>query len=136
MTNYNLLQVKMGVLTSSVFNLTILCNAKTTSFQYQRSADIFLGLPFNIASTSLLLSIVGKLTNYNVGTVTLNIGDCHIYKEHYDAVKTQLNRIPYDFPTINFPNFQTITDVENSKLEDYNLLDYQCHKSIKAKMIA
>ena len=138
MTDYNPLQVKEGVLYpchSLILQFFVYDNKLHVSM-YQRSADVFLGLPFNIASTSLLLCIISKLTNYKPGTVTLNVGDCHIYKEHYDAVKKQLNRTTFDLPLLNFPDFNTISEVEKSSYKDFNLIDYVCHKPIKAKMIA
>jgi len=103
---------------------------------YQRSVDSFLGEPFNIASTSLLLHIVSRLTNMKPGNVTLTLGDCHIYSSHIEQVKKQLKRLPYSFPKLVIPNFKTIEEVEASKLSDYQILDYQHHKGIKAMMVA
>jgi len=103
---------------------------------YQRSVDSFLGLPFNISSTSLLLYIIAKLTNTIPGKVTLALGDCHIYSDHLEQVKKQLKRLPYNFPILKLPNFNNLNQVENSKLEDYVIENYQCHKGIKASMIA
>ena len=103
---------------------------------YQRSVDSFLGEPFNIASTSLLLHIISKLTDKKPGKVTLTLGDCHIYSSHIEQVKKQLKRLPYSFPKITLPDFKTIEEVENSSLEDYLIEDYQHHKGIKASMVA
>lgn len=103
---------------------------------YQRSVDGFLGLPFNIASTGLLLKIISELTNKKVGKLTLTLGDCHIYENHIEQVKRQLKRLPYKLPNIEIPNFKSINEVENSKLEDYKLLDYNHYKGIKAEMVA
>ena len=69
---------------------------------YQRSVDSFLGEPFNIASTSLLLHIVSKLTDKKPGKVTLTLGDCHIYSSHIEQVKKQLKRLPYSFLNLLF----------------------------------
>ena len=102
---------------------------------YQRSVDSFLGEPFNIASTSLLLHIICKLTNKKPGKVTLTFGDCHIYSDHLEQVKCQLKRLSNKLPTIKFPNFETIKDVENSSYDDYIILDYNHHKEIKAVMV-
>lgn len=138
MTNYNPLQVKEGVLypCHSLILQFLVYENKLHVNMYQRSADVFLGLPFNIASTSLLLCIISKLTNYQPGTVTLNVGDCHIYKEHFDAVNKQLDRFGFKLPSLDFPDFNTISEVENSCYKDYNLIDYICHSPIKANMIA
>jgi dihydrofolate reductase / thymidylate synthase len=103
---------------------------------YQRSADVFLGLPFNIASTSLLLYIIAKLTNLNPKMVTISLGDCHIYKEHLVQCKEQLSRTTFQLPKLNIPDFKTLKEVENSIFKDYKLLDYNYHPSIKAQMIA
>jgi thymidylate synthase len=103
---------------------------------YQRSSDFFLGIPFNIASTSLLVHIIAKLTNLNVGTVNLIIGDYHIYKNHLDAILEQLSRIPFDLPSLELPNFSTLEQVEQSTYTDYKIINYQCNTHIKADMIA
>jgi len=100
------------------------------------SVDSFLGLPFNISSTSLLLCIIAKLTNKNPGKVTLTLGDCHIYENHKEQVERQLGRLPFEFPKLNIPDFKSLEEVENSKLEDYVIENYKHHKGIKAKMIA
>lgn len=100
------------------------------------SVDSFLGLPFNIASTALLLCIISKLTNKIPGKVTLNLGDIHIYENHVEQVKRQLKRLPYKLPSLTIPNFKTIMEVENSKFEDYIIENYNHHKGIKAEMVA
>jgi thymidylate synthase len=103
---------------------------------YQRSADLFLGLPFNIASTSLLLYIVAKLVGMEPENVHITLGDCHIYDSHIDAVKEQLSRIPYNLPKLIIPDFKTIEEVESSTFSDYKLEEYNSYPSIKAQMIA
>ena len=103
---------------------------------YQRSVDQFLGNPFNISSTALLLCIIAKLTNKIAGRVTLTLGDCHIYENHLEQVNKQLGRIPYSFPKLRIRDFRTLEEVENSKLEDYVIEDYMCYKGIKADMVA
>ena len=103
---------------------------------YQRSCDFFLGIPFNISSTALLLSIISKLTNKTAGKVILTLGDCHIYENHFEQVNRQLKRLPYKFPNLSLPDFNTLEQVENSKLEDYTIENYKHHKGIKADMIA
>ncbi len=137
MTDYNPLQVKQGVLypCHSLIIQFFVRNKKLHLSMYQRSADVFLGLPFNIASTSLLLHIIAQLTNYTPGTVTINLGDCHIYKEHFDMVDTQLKRIPYKSPIIELPNCKTIKEIEQTTYKDYKIHNYQYYPSIKAKMI-
>lgn len=100
------------------------------------SVDSFLGLPFNISSTALLLCIIARLTDKMPGRVTLTLGDCHIYENHIEQVKKQLKRLPYDFPKLIIPDFKTLEQVENSKLQDYIISDYYYYKGIKADMIA
>ena len=103
---------------------------------YQRSVDTMLGLPFNIASTALLLTIISKITNRTPGKVTITMGDCHIYDQHLSAINTQLDRTPYRLPTVKIPDFTSIEEVEVSTLKDYIVEDYIYHPTIKASMVA
>ena len=103
---------------------------------YQRSADMFLGVPFNIASTTLLLYIVAKLTNYTPKRVIITFGDVHIYKEHIPVVHQLLKRDTHRLPRLSIPEFKTLKDVESSSLQDYELIGYTSEPSLKAKMIA
>ena len=102
---------------------------------YQRSCDLFLGLPFNISSTSLLLHIIASLTNTIPGTVNIILGDYHIYSEHKEQVLTQLSREPYSLCQLVIPNFNILEDVEKSSLDDYKIYNYEHHPAIKASMI-
>ena len=101
---------------------------------YQRSGDMFLGVPFNIASTAALTYIIADLTNCKPKKITINIGDAHIYKEHIDAVQEQLKRTPYDFPTLTINGNHNC--LEDYKYEDFIVENYNSHPTIKAKMIA
>ena len=101
----------------------------------QRSVDSLLGLPFNIASTALLLTIISKLTDKIPGKVTITMGDCHIYNSHVEAIKTQLDRTPYKLPFLTIPNFTSIEEVEASSLKDFVISDYVYHPAIKAEMV-
>jgi thymidylate synthase len=99
---------------------------------YQRSADMFLGVPFNIASYSLLLQMVAQVTHLEVGEFIHVLGDTHIYKNHFEQVKIQLSREPLPLPKLWLnPAVKTIDDF---KMEDIKLIDYQFHPSIKAAM--
>jgi len=107
---------------------------------YQRSVDEFLGLPFNIASNALFLHLICNTLNIRTESINyypdkLNIlmGDCHIYESHLDAVKEQLQRIPYDLPQIKIKN--SYYSLEKYKWEDIAILNYNCYSSIKAEMI-
>ncbi len=101
---------------------------------YQRSGDMFLGVPFNIASTSLLLYMIANITDTKPGYVHLTIGDAHIYEEHVDAVKEQLSREIYAPPQLVM--MTTVSNINNYQDDDFKLINYQCHPTIKAKMIA
>ena len=138
MTDYNPCQANQGVLyPCHSLLLQFYCNDNKLSVKmYQRSADLILGVPFNIASTTLLLYIVAKLTNKVPDTVSITFGDCHIYTEHQEQVNIQLSRTPYELPKLELTNFKTIEDVEQATTDDFKLIDYSCYPGIKAKMIA
>ena len=102
---------------------------------YQRSADLFLGVPFNIASASLLTYIVSSITNCKPDRLIISFGDAHIYENHIEQVKLQLERIPFQFPTIIIPSM-SIDELPNYGWKDFTIVDYQCHLAIKADMMA
>ncbi|MBC2770939.1 thymidylate synthase [Pusillimonas minor] len=97
---------------------------------YQRSADIFLGVPFNIASYALLTHMVAQQCNLDVGDFVWTGGDCHLYSNHFEQVETQLARDPYPYPKLNIKRHPaTLFDYA---YEDFEVLDYQSHPHIKA----
>lgn len=97
---------------------------------YQRSADLFLGVPFNIASYALLTHMIAQVTGLNVGEFVWTGGDCHIYNNHFEQVNEQLTRTPFAFPQLKLnPEIQDIFDF---KFEDIEIVNYQCHPTIKA----
>lgn len=99
---------------------------------YQRSADIFLGVPFNIASYSLLTMMIAQVCNLQYGDFVHTLGDAHIYKNHFEQVKNQLKRKPKTLPTMKInPNVKNIFDF---KFEDFDLVDYNPHPHIKGKV--
>ena len=101
---------------------------------YQRSGDLFLGVPFNIASTALLTSLIAKVTNKIPGKIIIVLGDAHIYDNHIEQIKLQLNRKPYEFPTLNIKKiYENINDYS---VDDIELLSYYSHPPIKAEMIS
>lgn len=138
MTDFNPSQSHLGVLypCHSLILQFYVNNNRLDVKMYQRSIDSFLGLPFNIASTSLLLIIIAKLCNYQAGKVIITMGDIHIYDVHKEQIELQLSRQPLKMCNINIPNFTSIEEVENSKLEDYKLIDYNSYGLIKANMVA
>ena len=101
---------------------------------YQRSADMFLGVPFNIASYSLLTHIFAQLLDLRVGDFVWTGGDCHIYHSHLEQVKLQLQRIPESGPMLKLPAFTTLDQVLECKPEDFVLENYNPQSSISAPM--
>lgn len=107
-------------------------NGKLSCQMYQRSADMFLGVPFNIASYALFTHMIAQVCNLEVGELIITIGDAHIYKNHIDQVNEQLSREPKSYPTLKLnPDITVITDFE---MEDIELEDYESHDAIKAPM--
>ena len=97
---------------------------------YQRSADVFLGVPFNIASYALLLQMVAQVTGYQVGEFVHTFGDVHLYNNHIEQAQEQLRRTPYSLPIMSInPDVQSIFDFV---YEDFELINYQCHDHISA----
>jgi thymidylate synthase len=101
---------------------------------YQRSADMFLGVPFNIASYSLLTHILASITGLKVGEFVWTGGDCHIYNNHMPQVLQQMSRKPAKSPVLVMPEFASLEEVLNSSIEDYALENYAPLPTIKAEM--
>ena len=101
---------------------------------YQRSGDMFLGVPFNIASYSILLHIVGSITGYIPRFFHHILGDCHIYMNHIEAIGKQIHRIPNEFPKLILKN--KIEKIDNIDENNFEIVDYNYYPSIKAEMIA
>lgn len=99
---------------------------------YQRSADLFLGVPFNIASYALLLLMVSQVTKIPPGEFVHTFGDVHIYSNHFDQVKEQLKREPLPFPTVKLNS--TVDNIDNFKAEDITLENYQSHPSLRGEI--
>lgn len=98
----------------------------------QRSCDMFLGVPFNIASYALLLAMVAQVTGKKPKELVLTLNDAHIYHDHFDAVKEQLTRDPLPFPSLSLN--PSVTDIDGFTMEDIELVGYQSHDPIRAKM--
>lgn len=104
---------------------------------FNRSSDVFLGLPFNIASTSLFLMIIAKLTGLIPRYVNISLGDSHIYNQHIEHIETQVNRRPFEFPTLEIQKeLNTLEDAEKLTFDDFKLSNYRHHPAIIARMVA
>ncbi len=117
-------------------------DGKLSLHMYQRSADIFLGVPFNIASYALLLHIVAQLTNLEADELVMTLGDTHICHDHFDAVKEQLARDPLPLPKLWLsPDIKSLEDLNTEQFKEpndiFNLIrleNYESHPAIKAPM--
>lgn len=107
-------------------------NNELSCHMYQRSVDVFLGLPFNIASYALLTHMIAQVCDLSVGELIISTGDTHIYSNHVDQVKEQLSRHPYSLPTLKLN--PEIKEIDKFTMNDIELVDYQSHGSIKAEM--
>ena len=107
-------------------------NNKLSCQMYQRSCDMFLGVPFNIASYSLLTGLVAQVCNLDVGEFVHVLGDAHIYLNHIEQVKEQLDREPLPAPQLILN--PTVTDITRFTMADISLDGYQSHEAIKAEM--
>ena len=103
-------------------------NNKLSLQLYQRSADSFLGVPFNIASYSLLLTMVAHVCDLEVGDFVHTIGDAHIYSNHFDQVALQTSRTPLPLPKLIIK--RKVTSIDDFKFEDFEIVDYQSHGKI------
>ena len=104
-------------------------NGKLSCQLYQRSADVFLGVPFNIASYALLTHMLAQQTDLNVGEFIWTGGDCHLYQNHLEQVEEQLSRKPLSLPKLAINRKSNIFDYE---YEDFEILNYESHPHIKA----
>jgi thymidylate synthase len=107
-------------------------NKELSCHMYQRSADVFLGLPFNIASYALLTHLIAQVCDLKVGELIISTGDTHIYSDHIEQVKEQLQREPFTLPQLKLNT--DIKDINSFKMEDIELVNYQSHGAIKANM--
>lgn len=107
-------------------------NGKLSCQMYQRSADFFLGVPFNIASYALFTHMLAQVCGLEVGDFIHTFGDAHIYLNHIDAVNEQLAREPFALPTLKINT--NVKNIEDFTMNDFELLNYKHHEAIKAPM--
>ena len=101
---------------------------------YQRSGDMFLGVPFNIASYSFLLCIICHITKYNPGKLIHVLGDSHIYKDHINVVKEQIRRVPFNYPSLDISD--ELCSIDDIKEEYFTIKDYKYYPKLSAHMVA
>lgn len=104
------------------------------SLLYQRSCDMGLGVPFNIASYALLTHMLARCCDLVPGSLTHTMGDAHVYLDHEEALKVQIEREPKDFPTLDMPDKEAGCSIDGWKVEDFKVLGYEPHKGIAMKM--
>jgi len=121
---------KMALAPCHTFFQFYVANGKLSCQLYQRSADIFLGVPFNIASYALLLMMMAQVTNLEPGDFVHTFGDAHIYRNHLQQVDTLLERTPYSLPEMKL-NLD-VKDIFKFKYDDFELINYQAHPGISA----
>lgn len=114
------------------FQFDVTPDGRLNCMLYQRSCDMFLGVPFNIASYALLTMMIAQVCGLKAGEFVHTLGNAHIYSNHFEQVKLQLSRDPLPLPKMKInPNVKNIDDF---KFEDFELTDYQCHPAIKGEV--
>jgi len=123
---------KMALPPCHMFCQFYVANNELSCQMYQRSADMGLGVPFNIASYSLLTRIIAQVCNLQCGDFVHVIGDCHVYLNHVEPLKLQLQRKPKKFPKLKInPN---INKIEQFTFDDFKIIDYDPYPAIKMQM--
>lgn len=116
----------------TVIQFYVSTDNRLSCHMYQRSADVFIGLPVNIASYALLTNMLATSHGFGLGTLTISLGDAHIYKNHIDAAKEQLTRVPFEFPKLRIMELKdSVTDYSG---DGFELEGYQHHAAIKAEI--
>jgi thymidylate synthase len=121
---------KMALMPCHAFFQFYVAEGRLSCQLYQRSADIFLGVPFNIASYALLTHMLAQQCDLEVGDFVWTGGDCHIYNNHFEQVRTQLARTPYAYPVLRIK--RRPASIFDYEYEDFEVLEYECHPAIKA----
>ncbi len=121
---------KMALMPCHAFFQFYVANGKLSLQMYQRSADVFLGVPFNIASYALLTHMVAQLTGLGVGDFILTLGDAHLYLNHLDQAREQLTREPRQLPTLVLD--KSVNSIDGFKMDSISFENYDPHPAIKA----
>lgn len=127
-------QPKMALPPCHIMHQVLVHNGKINLIWTQRSCDMFLGIPYNIASYAMLLLLYAKETGYTPGILRGELHDVHIYENHIDQVKKQLSRTPYQLPTVSIPNENWHGMLNWSADGGFVLKDYICHETIKGQV--
>ena len=123
---------KMALPPCHTFFQFYVANGKLSCQLYQRSADIFLGVPFNIASYALLTMMIAQVCDLEVGDFVHTFGDAHLYSNHLDQAKLQISRAPYEKPTMKIN--KEIKNIFDFTMDDFELTNYEAHPHIKGEM--
>jgi thymidylate synthase len=126
----NVANNKMALAPCHAFIQFYVADGKLSCQLYQRSADIFLGVPFNIASYALMTMMLAQVCDLQPGDFVHTLGDAHLYSNHAEQVEEQLNRTPYQLPTMKIN--PEVKDIFSFRFEDFELVGYQAHPHIKA----
>jgi len=121
---------RMALAPCHAFFQFYVCDGRLSCQLYQRSADVFLGVPFNIASYALLTMMIAQACDLGLGEFIHTLGDAHLYTNHLEQADEQLTRTPYELPTIELN--PDVKDLFAFRYEDFILSNYQCHPHIKA----
>ena len=105
---------------------------KLSCLMYQRSADLGLGIPFNIASYALLTHMIAQVTDTDAHELVIQLGDAHVYRDHVEALEEQLKREPRPFPKLRWK--RDMKDIDEMSVEDFEVVGYDPHPSIAMKM--